>query len=355
LTWGYDSFGRATSGSLAGGANSQSLYYNSDGTVSVIDWWGFARTFSFSRYGDMSPVSAISGSQCPTCQAMAATSYDNAGWVSSRTDYNGNVTSYANDPARGLELVRVEGFASGSTSPANLAAYTPATGTRQRKISTAWDSNFRESDSITEPNRTTSFTYDTSGNALTKATTDTSVTPNVSRAWSYTYDSYGRMLTADGPRTDVSDATTYAYYTCTTGYQCGQVQTVTNAAGQVTTFSTYNAYGQPLTITDPNGIVTTLTYDVRQRLTSRQVGTETTTFTHWPTGLLKQVTLPDSSYLLYTYDAAHRLTQVSDGLGNAIDYTLDGMGNRTAEYVYDVSNTLHRKHTRTLQHTELVV
>ncbi|MGH9931662.1 MAG: RHS repeat domain-containing protein, partial [Pyrinomonadaceae bacterium] len=56
-------------------------------------------------------------------------------------------------------------------------------------------------------------------------------------------------------------------YACGTGFQCGQVQTVTNAAGHVTTYNTYNAHGQPLTITDPNSIVTTLTYDARQRLT----------------------------------------------------------------------------------------
>lgn len=172
------------------------------------------------------------------------------------------------------------------------------------------------------------------------------MTPSVSRTWTYTYDTYGRMLTADGPRTDVSDGTTYAYYTCTTGVQCGQIHTVTNAAGQVTTYNTFNAYGEPLTITDPNGILTTLTYDFRLRLTSRKVGTETTAFAYWPTGLLKQVTLPDGGSLTYTYDGAHRLTQVSDGLGNKIMYTLDAMGNRTAENVYDPSSTLHRTHTR---------
>ena len=114
---------------------------------------------------------------------------------------------------------------------------------------------------------------------------DTSVEPNVARTWTYTYNSFGQVLTANGPRTDVSDVTTYTYYSCTTGYQCGQVQTVTNALGHVTTYNTYNAHGQPLTITDPNGVVTTLTYDARQRLTSRTVGSEQTTFDYWPTGL----------------------------------------------------------------------
>src|SRR6185503_3383152 len=185
--------------------------------------------------------------------------------------------------------------------------------------------------SISEPNRTTSFTHDASGNILTRTVTDTSVTPNVSRTWTYTYNSYGQVLTEDGPRTDVSDITTYTYYSCGTGYQCGQLETVTTALGQITTYNTYNAHGQPLTITDPNGVVTTLTYDTRARLTSRQVGTETTSFEYWPTGLLKKVTLPDASTLSYTYDDAHRLTQISDGAGHRISYTLDAMGNRTAE------------------------
>jgi RHS repeat-associated protein len=172
------------------------------------------------------------------------------------------------------------------------------------------------------------------------------VTPNVARTWTYTYDSYGRMLTAQGPRTDVNSTTTYTYYTCTTGYQCGEVQTITDALGHVWTFNTYNAHGQPLTITDPNGIVTTLTYDARLRLLSRQIGTELTSYSYYPTGLLKQVTLPDGGTVAYVYDGAHRLTDITDGLGNHIHYTLDNMGNHTAENTYDPGGTLHRTHSR---------
>ena len=345
-TWTYDALNRAIATQDAGGANAITLTYNSNGSVTTTDALGAVRTFSYQWIGDVNQPTSISGSQCPTCQESAATAYDTAGWVSSRTDYNGNLICYANDPARGLELLRVEGFAPGSSCPSNLASYTPVNGTRQRKITTTWNANFREPSTITETNRTTSFTYDTSGNALTKTLTDTSVTPNISRTWTYTYDSYGRVLTADGPRTDVADVTTYTYYTCTTGYQCGQLQTVTNAAGQITTYNTYNAHGQPLTITDANGIVTTLTYDARQRLTSRQTASETTAFDYWPTGLLKKVTLPDGSYLTYTYDGAHRLTQITDALGNKTVYTLDAMGNHTAEATYDPANALHRTHTR---------
>lgn len=345
-SWGYDAQERGISSQEAGGANAGTLVYNSDGSVTVTDALGAVRTFSYTRIGDINRVSGISGSQCPTCQESAATTYDSNSWVASRTDYNGNVTCYANDLARGLELVRVEGFGPGSACPANLASYLPAAGTSQRKISTTWHQTFTLPTSITEATRTTSFEYDDSGNLRTKTVTDTTVSPNVSRIWTYTYNSYGQVLTAQGPRTDVNSTTTYTYYNCVSGAQCGQVNTVTDAVGHVWTYNTYNAYGQPLTITDPNGVGTTLTYDARQRLNSRSTAGETTSFSYYPTGLLKTVTLPDSSTVTYTYDGAHRLTLINDGLGNRIVYTLDAMGNRTTEKTYDPSGTLHRTHSR---------
>jgi RHS repeat-associated protein len=355
-TWGYNSAGQANATQEAGGANAATLQYNSNGTVLITDALGEQRTFSYNRVGDINKVAGISGYQCPTCQEMAATTYDAYGWVSSREDYNGNLTCYANDPVRGLELVRVEGFAPGSSCPSNLSSYTPQSGTLQRKITTVWSPTWREPTSITEPNRTTTYNLDGYGNVLTMTVTDTSVNPNVSRTWTYKYFNnglFGHVQTLTGPRTDITtDVTSYTYFNCTSGSQCGQVNTITSAAtanaptGMVTTFLTYNAYGQPLTLTDPNSVPTTLTYDARERLTSRQIGNELTSYTYWPTGLVKLVTLPDSSTVLYAYDGAHRLTDINDALGNHIHYVLDPMGNHTTDDAYDPSGTLHRTHFR---------
>ena len=63
-------------------------------------------------------------------------------------------------------------------------------------------------------------------------------------------------------------------------------------------------------------------------------------------GQLTKVTLPDASFLSYSYDAAHRLTGMQDSLGNRIAYTLDAMGNRTQEQVFDPSNTLAQTRSR---------
>ena len=58
------------------------------------------------------------------------------------------------------------------------------------------------------------------------------------------------------------------------------------------------------------------------------------------------MTQADSSIVLYTYDAAHRLQGIEDGLGNRIQYTLDALGNHTAESVYDPLTVLARKQSQ---------
>jgi len=252
------------------------------------------------------------------------------GNVASRTDWNGNLTTYQYDLARNLETSRTE------------AAGTP----QARTITTAWHPTFRLPATITEPGRETTMSYDPAGNLLSRSVRDTAT--NETRTWTYTYNANGQVLTADGPRTDVADITTYTYY-ANNDADLGKranLATVTNAAGHVIQILAYNAHGQPTQIVDSNGLTTTLAYDARQRLTSRQVGGETTTYTYDGVGQLTRVTLPDASYVDYTYDAAHRLTQIQDSAGNKIVYTLDAMGNRTQEQTYDPGSALVRTLSR---------
>jgi YD repeat-containing protein len=56
--------------------------------------------------------------------------------------------------------------------------------------------------------------------------------------------------------------------------------------------------------------------------------------------------MPDGSTLSYQYDAAHRLTEVSDSLGNVTQYTLDAMGNRIKEDTFDPADRLTRTRRR---------
>ncbi len=144
----------------------------------------------------------------------------------------------------------------------------------------------------------------------------------------------------DGPRTDVADVTTYDWNAQ------GNLTSVTKALGHVTTLGNYDAHGRAQQITDPNGLITTLSYDLRGRLTARNVGGETTSFTYDAAGQLTRVTQPDGAFIAYTYDPAHRLTQVQDNLNNKIVYTLDALGNRTQEQLFDPNNTLAQSRSR---------
>ena len=48
----------------------------------------------------------------------------------------------------------------------------------------------------------------------------------------------------------------------------------------------------------------------------------------------------------YTYDAAHRLTDIADNAGNTIHYTLDNAGNRTQEDTKDRAGAIKRTLSR---------
>jgi YD repeat-containing protein len=125
---------------------------------------------------------------------------------------------------------------------------TEASGTPlARTITTAWASTFHLPTKIVAPNRTTTFTYDANGNLLTKSVTDGTHT----RTWTYTYNTHGQVLTAKEPDNHVT----------TTTYDAkGDVATIKNPLNQLWTFTSYDADGKLLSVTDPNDLVSAFIY-----------------------------------------------------------------------------------------------
>ncbi len=332
-TYGYGSGMRTILSEHAGAASSYSFSYDPGVSTVVTDPLGAQRTYRFQEVQGAIKNTSISGPACPAC-GPAAQTYDSNGFLQSKTDWNGNLTMYFRQDSYGrpdLETSRTEAFGA----------------PEQRTVSTEWHPSFRLPARITEPGRTTSFQYDAvTGDILNRSVTDTS--SGSVRVWTYTYISGGRLRTADGPRTDVADLTTYDYYPDSDpdSGRRGNLRSITNALAHVTQISSYDANGRPLTIVDPNGLTTALEYWPRGWLKSRNVGGEITRYDYWPTGLLRKVTQPDNSHVEYAYDPAHRLTEIKDNLGNRIVYTLDAMGNRTRDDVFDQAGTLRQRHER---------
>ena len=372
----FDSQGRATSSkwwtdasqSLA--VQSFNLDFASSPNTTVTDALGATRTYSFSNIAGLVRLTSQSQPGGAGCgPSSAALSYDANGNVSSRTDFNGSKVCYATDLSRNLETRRVEGVAAGADCATALSS--PPTGSRV--ISTQWHPDWRLETRSAEPNRITTIVYNGQGASCApstvlvdgkppavvcsrseQATTDATGAlgfgaglTGTARTWTYTYTTYGRVLTATDPNGKTTTTTYYADDDPDLGRR-GNVATLTNAANHVTRLTAYNLHGQPTQIVDPNGLVTDLTYDLRLRLTSRKVGTELTTFTYDPRGLLTNVALPDGASLTYSYDAAHRLVAIADQQGSRIDYTLDAMGNRITERATDNGGTLVRNIQRSI-------
>ena len=172
----------------------------------------------------------------------------------------------------------------------------------------------------------------------------------------------GLLKSVDGPRTDVADAVTYAYYSaddagCAIGGACtyrkGDLRSVTNALGQTVETLAYDAFGRPLSVRMPTAwSPTTPTMPAagqpRSPCVARplpRIGSPRSA-TGRP-ARVQQITEPDGSSVSYVYDAALRLTDIEDNAGNTIHYTLDNAGNRLKEDTLDAGGTLRRTLART--------
>ena len=330
-TYAYDDEGRATLSEHANGAEQVTIVYDSDTQRTVTDALGRITVYQFTWVQGVRKI--LQEDRLATATVPAATktwTYDGNGYIASRTDWKGNLTTFVNN-AQGLQTSRTE------------ASGTPDA----RTITTTWHATLRLPTQIVGPGRTTDFTYDATGKLLTRTETDTTGGPTngQTRTWTYTYTVTGLLETVNGPRTDVTDTTTNTY--TSEGY----LEQVTNALGHVTEITSHNARGLPLTMKDANNVETQLSYHPRGWLASATTisaqGNASTLFEYDHIGQVTRITRPDGSTLLYDYDAAHRVTGISTNTGERIDYTLDAEGNRTAETVKSATGTIVRTQTRT--------
>ena len=327
-TYAYDAKNRATSTEHAGGAIKATIDYL-DGTnlgdttagESSVRFYRDATNYReavyhHKTYNGINKITKLEQKPCPDCVVGDYTyEYDANGFLSQATTPEGDITQYTYN-LRGLLESKTEAFGTAE----------------ERTVSTTWHANYKLPLTIDEPQRLTTYSYDVNGNLLSRSVKDKAT--NEIRTVSYTYNGFGQVLTVDGPRTDVSDITTYDYDAS------GNLTKTTNALGHETLITSHDAHGKPLSMTDPNGTVTTLTYHPRGWLTSVTTDGDTTTYDYDKAGQLTSVTLANGVVLNYEYDAAHRLVAIEDAAGNRIEYTLDNYGNRTRTDIKDNTGTI---------------
>ena len=376
--YGYgDATWRVSSSVLApnlanGTINKYTFVYNANSTTittplgQTVQYGLTTTTDGVTRLGSLDQACAACGGNTQSYI------YDDSGFPQSTIDFNGGASHYTYDDLRGLETQRIDAFGTAS----------------QRTTNTTWNASFHVPDqrsvlnaSSIVPESLTKWIYNSRGQALYRCNVD----PTVSGASSYTCGAstnaptgvrqsamtyceqagvtagtcpiVGLMLSIDGPRTDVLDVTTYTYRqlddpTCASNGACtyrhGDLWKVTDALGHVSETLSYDKNGRVTRMKDANGVITDMNYHPRGWLLTRTVrananGTAnttldaTTTFAYDNVGNVTRVTQPDGAYLAYSYDDAHRLTDITDNLSSRVHYTLDAAGNRIKEDTYDAS------------------
>jgi RHS repeat-associated protein len=344
LSLAYNAAGDLTtvSGTVAGSTQKPvNLTYNGNGTIATsTDGDTNLTRYTYNALGQLTKVTP------PTPRGPTTLTYDSEGRVHTSTDGNGNTTTYAYD---GDDRVKTE--------------------------------------TVTGPNGTSSFThmYDGNGNELSMTASNDGTT-------TYTYDDANRQITDAEPGSattmygyngddDLTSVIDGLYDNETFNYDgAGRLKKVifNGQTGQTYNYN-YN-YGQaqgtnlsqPLnseTITYPNGIVATSTYNNGQVTDINYSGTagtlqdfkynyNTTASPSIPTDLIQQETdQPVGNVTSYTYDTFARLSgaTVKNG-GNQVhnyQYAYDGAANRTNEtvdgtltgYMYNADNELQRATT----------
>ncbi len=356
-SWVVDPWGRVTSVSGYNGLDTTSITYNdSTGTRTVTTPSGVVETYSFTNVAGLARVTGVDRAATATTPAdTGGAAYDGNGYVYIRgTRYilpysTNNRRDFYTNNARGLPTQVIEAYDQSAIKRTTNITYATATAPAPYPSGYTYQEPLTVSEGIVGSNaalRTTTFTYDTHGNMLTKTVHDGTAAAQPDRVWTYTYDSLGNVLTVQDPRLNTTTFT----------YTNGSLATVTDALSHTTTFSNFTAGGRPRTITDPNGTVYTITYDARQRVATTAITVagvvQTTTYAYRSNGELLSVTYPDSTNLTSDYAfenaGASPLTFTqTDATGNKTTTTLNADNKPTKVQTLDPSSTvyLHRNKT----------
>ncbi|MBX9399960.1 DUF6531 domain-containing protein [Lysobacter sp. BMK333-48F3] len=368
-TFAYDAKGRVTSSVHVGDNDGVTLAYSPQGGGTVTDALGAQESFGLTAVAGALPrkISGLTDSRGPVSQTFYDAASDFRRRLDTVIDRNGTQTKHsyaeANDPVTG--------------QPARTHTVKEAVGLAQERTSLERRDIAGNRTVLTQlGNRETRIVRNARLQPVTVTVRDT--TTNQTRTTTYAYceaadvaaanstcPTLGLLKSVDGPRSDVSDLVTYQYYgsddsTCATQpalctYRKGDLRKTVDALGRATEILGYDPQGRPLSILDANNVVTDYEYHPRGWLAATKLrgadnAVETddriTRMEYWPTGLLRRVTPPGGAYVTYNYDAAQRLTSVTDKAGNKLQYTLDKAGNRKQEDTQTPTGTVRQTLSR---------
>ncbi|MFB8183276.1 LamG-like jellyroll fold domain-containing protein [Streptomyces sp. NPDC055966] len=346
-SYGYDAYGNRTTQNSPDGT-AYAYAYSPTGELLTSTLTNFT--------GD--PVNPTS----PTSLVVDSRAYDPSGLLASDTDSMGRTTGYYYNWNHQLIESYLSNFhkPDGSTTTKILHAYAhdgAGNLTEQQDTNAGVETDYTvdpaglTTASTFDPyglHRTASYSYDADGNLTSQSQTGGGVTEQTDYAYdaigdqtsktvhngstnlitTSTYDERGYLTSTTDPRGNVTGANAAAYSTSYLHDPAGQLTQITapvvnaeangGASQQVhpITLYGYNTFGDKTSADNPDGNITTYTFDKD----SEQIAASAPAYT--PPGSTTSITPTTTA----AYDANGRITGSTDGLGNTTNFTYDQLG-----------------------------
>lgn len=296
----YDKTDRLTGITDAANGHWKYTYDEAGGLTAVTDPKNQKTRYEYDSLGRIIRTTRADG-------ASASNTYDTKGNMASRTDYAGNQTVYEYDD---------HGRMTKSTSQGCVKEY-------------HYNSDFLLA-AVKMNGSSTTYTYDSLKRLESKLQPD-------GVKIEYSYDDAGRLTRVKTPY----GTTAYEYDILS------RLTGVTDKDGRKTTY-TYDANGNRTSMTYPNGLVTTYTYNQSNRLTAEKVvGKNNRTvieyiYTLGKAGERTLLTETGGRTTAYQYDSLYRLTKEAVNQNGSIretSYSYDELSNRISKTENSVKTT----------------
>ena len=306
----YDSLNRLTKETDPAGQVTQYFYDSNGNRVGVIDRNGNGTFYEYDERNRLVKTIDALG------QVMVQ-SYDNNDNRISATDKNGHTTTYAYDSQNRLSKI-TDALANETTrlydDAGNLLTETDANG---HTVAYEYDALNRRIKTTDALGYVTLLEYDNTGGCpvcpgpakgSSRVTKQTDANGKVTY---FKYDTLDRLIKEIRKEGDVAD--------------------VIDASDAVTQYG-YDANSNRLTMTQPNGNMTSFVYDALNRPIEETNAAGDTTLTSYDgVGNVLTTTAPNGNITTNTYDVIDRVIQVSDSIGLVASYSYDHEGNRLSE------------------------
>lgn len=341
-TWGYDAKGRATSSEHGtSGAESISIEYESRINTKVTNALGKEKLYTYIDIYGVKQILHVEDRASVNCPASDMHyTYDGRGFLKTITDGKNSVTHFERNE-RGLPTLEERGMAWTAGIGSDIAETNVS-----QAITREWHDTFdlpvivtvrgKNAEGVWQDYRREAYKYDQYSRLDEMSITDLTaftepyITAGRTRTWDHNYTYYPntakvQVYSVNGPRMpanimdEVDDITTRNFD------QNGRLTSHVNALDHTSSFSDFDALGNPRNIIDSNDVHTTVTFDAFGYLDKVTVATDkgdaVTDYNYHPNGVLENIIFPDQTSVTYERNAARHLTAIQNVYGERMEFT----------------------------------